>query len=396
MTWILPKQLHTLASVRGTEALISDLTEQSQVCEQSLLVRSKPSPARTWLQKWKRDSWTALLSGRILKPSHTSSFTDEWISFLEATHANHSQRQGSEQDQTTQDTFGLSSQTEFDLCDPRCAFSRTSKDTSRWDSPASSATWKNWVTKCRGAYSLRVKSVHLTNGKESSSWPTANARDWKDGTAECNQRAIDAGHQISLARAATCWAIPDTTQRGHGPSQLNRNSPPLASQVMMRPTPCAMESEKAGLYNKGQMGQSLSAMANRGELGLPDPVNHSTNVSRQELWRTPSSSDREGGIMEMRPNCAGKYKLRDHVHANWATATVSTGANRQKDGSMIPKLDTQVQGKLNPRWVETLMGLPVGWTMPSCVYPVTIEPMNCDCLETESCQQQQSEHLELF
>ena len=22
--------------------------------------------------------------------------------------------------------------------------------------------------------------------------------------------------------------------------------------------------------------------------------------------------------------------------------------------------------KLNPRWVETLMGLPIGWTMPSC------------------------------
>jgi hypothetical protein len=51
-------------------------------------------------------------------------------------------------------------------------------------------------------------------------------------------------------------------------------------------------------------------------------------------------------------------------------------------------------GKLNPRWVETLMGLPVGWVMPSCASPVTIAPMNCDCLETESCLPQQSEHLE--
>jgi hypothetical protein len=39
-------------------------------------------------------------------------------------------------------------------------------------------------------------------------------------------------------------------------------------------------------------------------------------------------------------------------------------------------------GKLNPRWVETLMGLPVGWTMPSCASPVTIAPMNCGCWET--------------
>jgi hypothetical protein len=104
----------------------------------------------------------------------------------------------------------------------------------------------------------------------------------------------------------------------------------------------------------------------------------------------------------------------------WQTATVSTGAHRQKDGSMTDKLDQQVknwatpdvsdrrsdncrqiglsnqtQGKLNPRWVETLMGLPVGWTMPSCVSPVTIERMNSDCSETESCQQPQNERSEL-
>lgn len=52
--------------------------------------------------------------------------------------------------------------------------------------------------------------------------------------------------------------------------------------------------------------------------------------------------------------------------------------------------------KLNPRWVETLMGLPVGWTLPICMRPVTIEPTNCDYSEMESSQPQQSEHSELF
>ena len=51
-------------------------------------------------------------------------------------------------------------------------------------------------------------------------------------------------------------------------------------------------------------------------------------------------------------------------------------------------------GSLNPRWVETLMGLPVGWTMPSCASPVTIERMSSDCLGMESCQQQQNERSE--
>jgi len=30
----------------------------------------------------------------------------------------------------------------------------------------------------------------------------------------------------------------------------------------------------------------------------------------------------------------------------------------------------ELSGKLNPRWVEALMGLPIGWTMPSCGQPI--------------------------
>jgi hypothetical protein len=166
----------------------------------------------------------------------------------------------------------------------------------------------------------------------------------------------------------------------------------------------------------------------------------------------------------------GSVALADAVlfpkQVNWQTATVSTGAHRQKDVSMTDKLDQQVKtwetpraehdsgahkgkpdtlhsqikswptpsadgdsrpganadpvkwqqiadakkaqgihkqlflttkvamqqtGKLNPRWVETLMGLPVGWTMPSCVSPVTIERMNSDYSVTVLSQQQQNE-----
>ena len=64
---------------------------------------------------------------------------------------------------------------------------------------------------------------------------------------------------------------------------------------------------------------------------------------------------------------------------------------KTKDGLMTPKLDQQVTGKLNPRWVETLMGLPIGWVMPSCVSPLTIAPTNCDCLATELYQLPQPE-----
>jgi site-specific DNA-cytosine methylase len=104
--WILPKQLHTSPFVPDTAALISDSTEQSEICAQSLLARSKPSPARTWSQRWKRDSWTAHLSGRILKPSHGPSFVTAWTSSLAATRASHLAQPANDSEPKTHDTSG--------------------------------------------------------------------------------------------------------------------------------------------------------------------------------------------------------------------------------------------------------------------------------------------------
>jgi hypothetical protein len=178
--WILPKQLHTSAFVQDTEALISDLKEQSQVCAQSLLVRSKPSPLPIWLRKWKRDSWTLHLSGRILRPSHGPAFVDRWISSVAVTLASHSVQPVSDLEQKIQDTSGHSSLTASEPCNLEFAFSRTSRDTSALDSEQSCLSWKQSVTEQRGEYSQRVKLAHHTNGNESSYWPTANSRDWKD------------------------------------------------------------------------------------------------------------------------------------------------------------------------------------------------------------------------
>ena len=107
---------------------------------------------------------------------------------------------------------------------------------------------------------------------------------------------------------------------------------------------------------------------------------------------------------------AGNYALpAQAVREQWATPSAACDAggpvglgggsgNRKKMVAMMGEEVGKAMtcGKLNPRWVETLMGLPVGWTMPSCASPVTIAPTNSDFSETESCQQPQSEHLEHF
>jgi len=366
--WILPKQLIS-AFVPDTEALISDLNEQSQVCEQSLLARSKPLPARTWSRKWKRDFWMQHLSGRILKPSHGDSFVIAWISSLEAIPASHLAQPESDWEQKIPVTSGLISQAELELCAPESASLKTSKDTSPSDSEQSLQNWNQWVMRCRGEYSVRLKSALHINASECLSWPTASSKDWKDS--------------------------PGMKTEGQNPDGSSRKR---------------IDQLPRAVFQYGQ----------------PDQASPNTNGSRQESCSTPTVMDASAMSSEMRPSRIATGRTTEYLarQIQWQTPTVSTGGHQQKDGSMTDKLDQQIKswatprsgkttgenletwmkrqikgdvatmpltaqvmektgnGKLNPRWVESLMGLPVGWTMPSCASPVTIEPMNCGCSET--------------
>jgi len=48
-------------------------------------------------------------------------------------------------------------------------------------------------------------------------------------------------------------------------------------------------------------------------------------------------------------------------------------------------------GQINPRWVETLMGLPVGWAMATCAAPWTVARTSCDYSGTGSSPPPQNE-----
>ena len=336
MTWILPKQLHTSASALATEALISDLGEQSHICAQSLLARSKHLPARTWLLKWKRDCWTQHLSGRMLRRSLGPDFTEKWTSSLAATLASHSAQPESGSARTTQDTSGLGSQTEFGFASPASAFSRTSKDTSALGSEKSLESWKRSVTEQRGEYSARLKSARLTNASECSSWPTvcANEDSYRIGGDSQQSKCLSA----MARRGEMGW--PSPSSRDHKGAPASR---------------CTPEGYNARL-------DEAVILHGRAAPAIP-----SSDGSRLESWPTPASSTGQGGA----------HGLGGGSGANATLKTIG-----------MAEMGT---GKLNPRWVETLMGLPVGWTMPSCACPVTIAPTSCDSSATESSQPPQNE-----
>ena len=180
--WILPKNYPlSSAFAQGMVESKEDLTSQELNIESSLTLKSKPMSLQTWLRKWNQESYHQALFTRILKPSHRTSFEEKLTSLLEDTLVNLSPYQEVEKEKMTKDTCGSISGSTFKQLDLLDSFLKTSRDTSRLDSPQSLAIWKKMVTKQRGEYSQRMKLAHHTGEKEFSSWGTPTAHIAKEG-----------------------------------------------------------------------------------------------------------------------------------------------------------------------------------------------------------------------
>ena len=227
MTWIVPKLLISRFAP-ATEELTSDCAAASQTCEQSLMRRSKPSRANSFLREWKEGNLMRLRSGLISSDSLGKNFEDWWTSSLEVTRANHSLAQESDSEGKTRDTSGRLSQAAFDFFNQESASLKTSRATLPKGCITSCLTWEDWVTEQRGEFLARVNAAHRINGNESSSWPTATARDYKDtGDLSCSDyrgdgklrkdvlpRAVDLDRRGYYASTkARQWPTPQTSDQ---------------------------------------------------------------------------------------------------------------------------------------------------------------------------------------
>ena len=278
--WILPKQISSTISLsaQGTRESDKDSEEFCQMCEKSLMWRSKPSLSRTWSTRLKRGGFIKHLFIRTLKPSLTESFEGWWTSSVEDFPASRFLKLELEKLRKIQDTCSPSSQKESESANLELFSSKMSKESlaakpqmENQFSNMSSEHWKKWVTEQRQEYLARAKSVHRIKEKESSSWATPNTMDHL-------QAGISGSYKESL----------------EGRRARSSN---LRDQVNF-PTPMAEEGGKIS-GGKTENQDSLTKRARNGQL---DPTKNNTN------------------------------------------------------GKPLVSL------KLNPNWVEQLMGLPVGWT----------------------------------
>ena len=339
--WIIPKQLHTSASALDTKALGLDSEEFSQICERSLTWRGKDSLSRTWLQRWKRENWMQHLCSRTLRPSLTESFVDAWTSSVVASRANHSVLLESVTALKIRDTSSHTLPTESESANLELFSSKTLKESSQprqqtesQFSSMSSESWKAWVTEQRQEYSQRLKSAHLTRESESLSlaWPTASVAGCVEGgvvsNVEMTSTGFKATRESGISYGAKLRDAVETYEKKNWPTATARDWKGCGNAT----------TRKDGKHRI----DNLEAVIKYGHL---DQANHSTTGKSQgsQQWATPRANKVHPVITE---------ENREHL------------ANRNKSNleEEIAGHCGKAQGKLNPDWVEQLMGLPVGWT----------------------------------
>ena len=433
--WILPKQLHISPYVPDMKALGLDCEEFGRMSEKSLMWRSKPSQSRTWCQRWKRVKYMKLLSGRILKPSHSSSFVDTLLSCQPDSPVSRLVLPEDETQQKIQDIYTHISPKESPYASQITLFSKTSKESSAVKQPMenrysnmSSETWKKEVTVQRGEYSARLKQVRHINEKESLSWPTARNSDAEGGRIETEmsekgfrskRHKSDQYFGAKLRDAVETheeksWRTPTTEgeagRRGLGKATCkelraknrtitltrqvrdteNKNWPTpragnpgsrkkgtggkvLNEEVKNWPTPTTQDTIEHKDMKLNEKGRRLTKDGKDSHsVGLGDQVKIEKN------WPTPTSTQ------------DAKAENRKTKEKSWPTPEVHTVKkySLQKDGqkktqrsknlvamaikgelglpdqekSSTSGKSQESPGKLNPNWVEQLMGLPLGWT----------------------------------
>jgi hypothetical protein len=177
----------------------------------------------------------------------------------------------------------------------------------------SSESWKDWVTEQRQEYSQRKKSAHLIRESESTSLE------------------LEKNWATPIVGDAHLASNPEAAQK-----RLAEGKATLSRQAEAKNWPTATTRDWKGCGNAITRKDGKHRIDNLEAVikyGPQDQANPNTNGKNQESWSTPQARDWKGS-----EGRAYKGQTKD-----------------------LPA-QTESQGKLNPNWVEHLMGLPAGWT----------------------------------
>lgn len=387
--WIIPKNLHTSRYVADMKGLGVDCEQFSQISEKSLMWRSKPTASPTWSKRWKRVSWIQHLSSLILKPSHTESFVERWTSSLGDSPVSLSQMRERVAELKTQDICSLTSETESGSANLELFSSKMLKELSQQKHPRenrfsimSSENWKDWVTMQRQEYSQRVKLAHLTKEKESSSWATPNTMDTLPPRSyEAAMRQATTSRKGRTDPSNLREQVDEVSVQAYKDSmklylKVRRAADAIrAEEAINFPTPRTSDAEGGRIETVIEEGV-FKSKRHKSNQTFGAKLRDAVETYEEKKWPTPRARDYKGGY---RPESMIRKDGKSRMDALPQVVEYDPSSRPTTDSPVDPEsvkkngkhLESQElskaelqrsSGKLNPDWVEQLMGLTIGST----------------------------------
>jgi DNA (cytosine-5)-methyltransferase 1 len=241
-------------------------------------------------------------------------------SYVADTHASLSAQQANAKEQTTLDTFGLGLDKPLANYDPDTQSWKMYEATYLWgDCPLLENLPASGMTQ-NGALFPQPAWVPITSATVSLSWPTPRANPAMASTITL-EIANNPNRQPNLETVVGRRQWPTPTAH---PDNSNVNgkfaNPTLGDAVRMWPTPTVDDSKNVN----------------------PKPNRRPGLVAEVNSWPTPTESS------------CGNEGLRMMLDKK-----IAEGSITQEDKKAMTAGNG---GKLNPMWVEWLMGFPLGWT----------------------------------
>jgi hypothetical protein len=248
----------------------------------------------------------------------------------------------------------------------------------------------------------RNRTDQLARAVYHQQWPTPTARDHKDSGENVDYKKLAKKHK--LAGAVQSWPTPTTAEAQKIPNVANYGQKGLSNHPAIRglpdreklrksgknpeqwPTPNTMDvlpprpNEKLAEENRTRGGRkNRQALSN---------LREAVQSPKYQNWPTPQANEIENPNKEYRA-ATNAYRgdkkvqpmLADACKKNWPTPLEDDASNvnpsEKRRATLVTHTSKKLGGKLNPNWVEQLMGVPVGWTQ------LPIEWTDFDSSETE-------------
>lgn len=357
----------TSPSTQEADNSIKDLSKDSlkmvsQALSQSVTWRETSKQPRYWSTKYSQEKWVKHLYGLIPNPSTANHSLGKWMQSLEDSPVSPGPLPGEKKEKMIKDGSGNIS---------RESLMRYDQKSYSWK--MSQASFLEEVSQqffpvlpksgmmLNGSVYQLPQWEHLIDEKESSSWPTPLARDWKGGT----RKGTD---YYGLDTAAERWMTPNTMDA----------LPPKSQETLDR---------EATTTRKGR----------KRPANLRDQVNV---VMKQTHWLTPTANEDHAGTTEGKMQWMLAHQTQEYMenqdllqhqttqlgeissdiektslqpwqttgNTTWKTPLASDGEGGTKDMkkySTRTKLGDQVgsRKRLNPKFVEWLMGWEENWIL---------------------------------